>query len=68
MAPKYDNDIALVILKTDAIFNNWVKPICLPDPNSLYENEEAVASGWGLKHDDADHGPDFLQKVKVIFF
>jgi len=61
----HDNDIAIVILKKHAMFNDWVKPICLPDPNVLYENREAVASGWGLLYSNAAHGPDFLQKVDL---
>ncbi|XP_066939221.1 trypsin-1-like [Macrobrachium rosenbergii] len=44
-----DNDIALIQLKTPITFpsNNKIAPVCLPSGNSLYENVDAVATGWG---------------------
>ena len=43
-----NNDIALLRLSTDVVFNDNVVPACLPtDPNQLYVDQQAVVSGWG---------------------
>jgi trypsin len=43
-----NNDIALLQLSTDAVFNANVVPACLPtDTTKMYENQNAVVSGWG---------------------
>jgi secreted trypsin-like serine protease len=43
-----NNDIALLQLSTDAVFNDNVVPACLPtDVTKMYENQNAVVSGWG---------------------
>ena len=44
--PKYDNDIAILKLKTPLIFNDKVQPACLPEASFIPEGI-AVASGWG---------------------
>ncbi|KAL4715946.1 hypothetical protein ACJJTC_013246 [Scirpophaga incertulas] len=45
------NDIALLRLETNAVFNDFVKPICLPTQSqfkgSLFEGYEMVVAGWG---------------------
>ena len=45
--PKYDNDIAILKLKTPLIFNDKVQPACLPEASFIPEGI-AVASGWGM--------------------
>jgi len=50
--PQYDsnqdlNDIALIKLPADILFDEYIQPAKLPDPNQLYDNENAVVSGWG---------------------
>ncbi|XP_043866150.1 uncharacterized protein LOC6586608 isoform X5 [Drosophila mojavensis] len=43
-----NNDIALVVLKTPLKFNDYVQPICLPEPGApLLENRTCTISGWG---------------------
>ena len=45
---RINNDIALLRLSTDVVFNDNVVPACLPtDPNQLYVDQQAVVSGWG---------------------
>nr|XP_033813658.1 coagulation factor IX-like [Geotrypetes seraphini] len=64
----YDNDIALIYLKSDVIFNEFAIPICLPNPNLgrllSQEGEIGMVSGWG---DTRFQGPSsrFLLKVKL---
>ena len=45
----YDNDIAILKLKSPLTFNDNVQPACLPHPSFMPENtgEIAVISGWG---------------------
>lgn len=61
-----DNDIALVKLKSPIQFStdNKIAPVCLPPPGDLYENVEAIVTGWG---DLSTVGPqpDELYKLKV---
>ncbi|KAH8390685.1 hypothetical protein KR215_010151 [Drosophila sulfurigaster] len=50
--PEYElnykpNDIALIRLPADLLFDEYIQPAKLPDANQLYENESAVVSGWG---------------------
>ncbi|XP_060657035.1 chymotrypsin-2-like isoform X2 [Drosophila nasuta] len=50
--PEYDgnqhiNDIALIQLPADLLFDEYIQPAKLPDADELYENESAVVSGWG---------------------
>ncbi|XP_068221668.1 venom protease-like [Palaemon carinicauda] len=46
------NDIELLILEEDAIFHDFVKPVCLPiDPalrDNMFVNENATVVGWGV--------------------
>ncbi|XP_060651568.1 chymotrypsin-2-like, partial [Drosophila nasuta] len=50
--PEFDynqliNDIALIRLPADLLFDEYIQPVKLPDADELYENESAVVSGWG---------------------
>ena len=43
----YENDIALIRVKTPFVFTEDVRPVCPPEADNLYVNETAVISGWG---------------------
>merc|ERR1711915_546239 len=44
----YNNDIAILKLSQDAVFNDNVIPACLPtNPNNMYVGQSAKVSGWG---------------------
>ena len=42
-----DNDIALVRVESPFIFTVDVKPICPPEADNLYIDDEGVVCGWG---------------------
>ncbi|CAG0880138.1 unnamed protein product [Cyprideis torosa] len=45
---RIENDIALLKLKTDINFNDYVQPACLPDNNdNQFEGQTVTVSGWG---------------------
>jgi len=65
--PKYDNDIAILKLKTPLTFNDKVRPACLPDASFIPEGI-TVASGWGLIGQEPDVGTYDLQVcLKSLF-
>ncbi|VEN53482.1 unnamed protein product [Callosobruchus maculatus] len=43
----YENDIAVVRLKSPTSFNAYIWPICLPPIEGTYENEMPIVVGWG---------------------
>jgi len=48
----FDNDIALLELSQPVLFNNWVKPACLPTQDIEGKaNQACYITGWGkIKH------------------
>ncbi|XP_040423583.1 vitamin K-dependent protein C isoform X1 [Cygnus olor] len=64
----YNSDIALLYLSSDVVFNEYVLPICLPNPNlaALLSEEGTVGmvSGWGATHDRGST-LRFLMKVRL---
>ena len=43
------NDIALIKTTRPIVFNDYVKPICLPGANTrLAENSDVEIAGWGV--------------------
>ncbi|CAM4613105.1 unnamed protein product [Caretta caretta] len=64
----YNGDIALLYLSSDVVFNEYVLPICLPNPNLAtlltVEGTRGMVSGWGSTHHRGP-GTRFLMKVKL---
>ena len=59
-----DNDLAIIQLSRDVKFSNTIMPICLPDPNTNYDNQVSTVTGWGhLK--EGGSSPNILQEVDV---
>ena len=66
---RFDNDFAIIKLRTGISFSARVRPVCLPDPSANYDNVQAVATGWGRLWKFATVGgpqPNVLQKVKQV--
>lgn len=45
--PKYDSDIAVLILNRNVEFNNYIQPVCLPDPNYHNVIGYGAVVSWG---------------------
>jgi secreted trypsin-like serine protease len=43
----YANDISLVKVAQDIIFNENVQPVCAPEPSNDYTYYKSQCSGWG---------------------
>ncbi|CAL4084441.1 unnamed protein product, partial [Meganyctiphanes norvegica] len=65
--PDYDeykvvNDISLIELKEDLVFNSRISPVCLADATDFVVGRQGVATGWG-KISDAQFASDVLMEV-----
>uniref|UniRef100_A0A1Y9IVL4 Peptidase S1 domain-containing protein n=1 Tax=Anopheles minimus TaxID=112268 RepID=A0A1Y9IVL4_9DIPT len=43
-----ENDIALAVLKTNVIYSEHIRPICLPSAQDNFEDQQCIATGWGV--------------------
>ncbi|XP_012215628.1 trypsin-1-like [Linepithema humile] len=43
----YNNDIALIKLKTPIRFRDSMRPVCLPEPIKTFAGETGIVTGWG---------------------
>ena len=55
------NDVALIKLTKDLVFNNYVKPACLPEKTANFTGKTCYASGWGHQYTGQKRAPDQLQ-------
>ncbi len=64
------NDIALITLERDVVFNDKIQPACLPPKDFSYpdkENEMSYMAGWGRTVEDDPHSrSDLLQDVEAV--
>ncbi|KAH8364002.1 hypothetical protein KR084_001405 [Drosophila pseudotakahashii] len=67
-ASNISDDISLIKLPVPIEFNDYIQPAKLPvksDSYSTYEDETALASGWGKISDSATGVTDLLQFIEV---
>nr|XP_053646092.1 trypsin-1-like [Cherax quadricarinatus] len=66
---RYINDIALLELVEDALWNKYVQPVCLPDLNTdgVTDALNVTVAGWGMTDEASNggHHASLLQKVVV---
>ncbi|XP_034933918.1 venom protease-like [Chelonus insularis] len=69
---QYVNDIAILELESPITWSDTVQPACLPvaqgeNGYNSYDNEQAIAAGWGWLGEDRSKykRTDVLQKVEV---
>ncbi|XP_014224565.1 serine protease nudel-like [Trichogramma pretiosum] len=64
------NDIALGLLNEPLLFNSWVRPVNLPNPETYFYRQEpshgdlCVAVGWGTLS-EGGREPDHLKEVEI---
>ena len=52
------NDMAILTLTEDVVFNDYIRPVCLPDVDEMFPlTSLCYSSGWGLTdfHDGKSH-------------
>jgi hypothetical protein len=42
-----ENDVSVIKVASDIVFNENVGPVCAPDPDNLYTYYKSQVSGWG---------------------
>jgi len=70
-ATNLKNDIALVTLADELVFNEHIQPACLPSKSFSYPDigSRGIIAGWGLtKNRDKSSVPDLLQNVGVNIY
>uniref|UniRef100_A0A3P9L5G2 Suppression of tumorigenicity 14a n=1 Tax=Oryzias latipes TaxID=8090 RepID=A0A3P9L5G2_ORYLA len=62
----YDNDIALMELERPVTYSDFIKPICLPAPQHIFEvGKQVYITGWGALREGANQAATILQKAEV---
>ena len=41
------NDLAILVLQDRIIFNEFIKPVCLPTGQNYYIGQHCITGGWG---------------------
>ncbi|XP_042868381.1 chymotrypsinogen A-like [Penaeus japonicus] len=60
-----DNDIALVFLGQNAVFNERVRPICLAQNADYVPGASTIVTGWGVEVFSSTSAKDRLQEVTL---
>ncbi|KAL6425436.1 hypothetical protein ACFW04_009547 [Cataglyphis niger] len=66
--PVFKNDIAIIRLNKPAIYNEFVKPICMMNDELMQKNfigEIAEVAGWGIYDINDPQSSTILQTIKV---
>lgn len=68
-----NNDIALIVLKNEVPYTDFIRPICLPVKNFEPEDIKSVAqallvAGWGSTHEIVKNVATIKQKLKLNYF
>lgn len=60
-----NNDIALIMLKEQVHYNDYIRPVCLPDvKSSIITGQTALVTGWGETKNRFNRN-NVIQKVDV---
>ena len=63
----FDSDYSIIELDRMIECSDFVSPVCLPmDVNEMYENRNAVVTGWGTLDPDTGEMPTVLYEVGVM--
>lgn len=61
----FQNDIALLKLKTEVVYKDHIRPVCLPKSDQSYVGQTATVTGWGRMSHGGTTVPDKLQSVDL---
>ncbi|XP_041360608.1 uncharacterized protein LOC121376891 [Gigantopelta aegis] len=60
------NDVALIELAEPVVFNDYVRPVCLPDDRDVFSrSSQCYATGWGRTVSFEGPKPAWLQEAKM---
>lgn len=63
------NDIALVKLPQSVLFDQFIKPVCLPPRHPHLKNRKAFTAGWGMSSDATEETePLSMMTLKILPF
>lgn len=63
------NDIGLLHLKTDIVYNDVVQPISVASTNSILIGEPCILTGWGTLEVRRDEKSNiFVHNTKICFY
>ncbi|XP_055870898.1 uncharacterized protein LOC106067133 isoform X3 [Biomphalaria glabrata] len=73
MHPEYTrfkkHDVALLELKKPLIYNDYVKPLCLPEQKDVFTRRNfCYLAGWGYTSWKANFPSDYLQEIKLTLW
>jgi len=60
----FNNDIALIKMKSKVDFTDYIRPVCLPSKDRSYNNHSTIVVGWG-KLSEGGLPANVLQEVLV---
>ncbi|CAH1779974.1 unnamed protein product [Owenia fusiformis] len=60
----YEHDIVMMKLPTPLVWNDDLRPICMPEAGNLYEGADAWLAGWGNEYQGGPPTAD-LQHVQL---
>ncbi|XP_052889265.1 inactive CLIP domain-containing serine protease A8-like [Anopheles moucheti] len=59
------NDIALAQLKQDVLYDTHLRPISLPSPSDLFDDQLCISTSWGNKHTTKTLKVTALKRVEL---
>uniref|UniRef100_A0A182NCA8 Phenoloxidase-activating factor 2 n=1 Tax=Anopheles dirus TaxID=7168 RepID=A0A182NCA8_9DIPT len=58
------NDIALAKLQKNVIYREHIRPICLPNPGDVFDNQACISTGWGTEYKTQSY-TNVLKRVEL---
>lgn len=66
--PKYDADLAILVLNDKVNFTEYIRPVCIPSDTTVIEDAIGTIVGWGLSENSTRNHEDILRyaSTKVL--